>query len=187
MARIELDRVVTRRPSAYGTLFERGRAWLALGDAERAAADFGAAINGMSRPTPEHVIARRDVLLSLGRRSEALTALEAGLARIGPAVSLELAAVDLEVELGRYDAALARLDRLLGRSTVSPAWVVRRGEVLERAGRPVEARVEYARALALIDARDTRRSATTFTDLRRRLETALAPAPREREPKGDSR
>jgi tetratricopeptide (TPR) repeat protein len=141
----------------------------------------------MSRPTPEHVIARRDALLSLGRRSEALTALEAGLARIGPAVSLELAAVDLEVELGRYEAALARLDRLLGRTAVSPAWVVRRGEVLERAGRPAEARAEYARALALIDARETRRSTTAFTDLRRRLETALASTPRGGEPKGDSR
>lgn len=192
MARIEFDRVIARRPDAYGTLFERGRAWLALGDAGRAAADFGAAIAEMARPTPEHVIAQRDALLSLGRRSEALAALDAGMARIGPAVSLELAAVDLELELGRYDAALGRLDRLLGRSAVSPAWVARRGEVLERAGRLAEARAEYTRALALIDARGTRRTATAFTDLRRRLETSLASAPANEdelkgEPKGEAR
>ena len=176
MARIEFDRVVARRPDAYGARFERGRAWLALGDAEHAAADFGAAIAGMARPTPEHVMAQRDALLSLGRRSDAVAALDAGMARIGPAVSLELAAVDLEVELGRYDAALDRLDRLLGRDAVSPAWVARRGEVLERAGRAGDARAEYTRALALIDARGARRTATAFTDLRRRLETALASA-----------
>jgi tetratricopeptide (TPR) repeat protein len=107
-------------------------------------------------------MAQRDGLLSLGRRREALGALDAGQARIGPAVSLELAAVDLEVELGSYTAALTRLDRLLGRSAVSPAWVARRGEVLERAGQPAAARAEYARALALIDAREARRPATAF-------------------------
>ncbi len=187
-ARSEFDRVLARRPDAYGALFERGRAWLVLGEAERAAADFGAAIAGMARPTPEHVIAQRDALLSLGRRSDALAALDAGMARIGPAVSLELAAVDLEVELGHYDAALRRLDRLLGRSVVSPAWVARRGEVLERAGRPSDARAEYARALALIDARGARQTTAAFTDLRRRLEISLASAaPDDGTPRGESR
>jgi predicted Zn-dependent protease len=76
MAKVEFDRVLARRPEAHGIRFERGRAWLALGRADRAAKDFGDAIARLPEPRPEHVIARRDALLSLGRKKEALRALE---------------------------------------------------------------------------------------------------------------
>jgi tetratricopeptide (TPR) repeat protein len=176
-ARIEFDRVLARRADAYGTRFDRGRAWLALGDAERAAADFGAAIAGMARPTPEHVFTLRDAYLSLGRREDALRAIEAGIGRVGPAVALELAAVDLEIALARHEAALGRLDRLTARGAVSPAWIARRGDVLVQVGRTAEARTEYARALALIDARPAERRAAPLEELRQKLETVLASAP----------
>lgn len=172
----EADLVLARRPDAYGLLFERGRALLALGRAEEAARDFGRAIQGMPEPQPEQVLARRDALLSLGRREEAVSALDAGMARIGRVVSLELPAIDLEVELGRYDAALGRLDGLLARGAPNPAWVARRGEILEKAGKKAEARAEYERALAIIARRSPDRRAKAFDDLKRRLETELAAA-----------
>jgi tetratricopeptide (TPR) repeat protein len=174
MATLEVDRVLARRPDAAGLLVVRARASLALGNREAAAADFGEAIAKGPQPTPELVIARRDVLVALGKRAEAVQALDAGMDRIGHVVSLEMPAIDLEVELGRYDAALARLDRLTRDASVpNPLWIARRGDVLERAGRATEARAEYAKALALIDARAATR-AQPFDDLKRRLETALA-------------
>jgi Flp pilus assembly protein TadD len=183
VSKIEIVRVIARRPDAAGLLYERGRAWLALGNAEAAARDFGEAIAKGPRPTPEQVIAHRDVLLGLGKKQDALRALDAGMDRIGHVVSLELPAVDLEVELGRFDAALARLDRLAAGAPPNPMWITRRGEVLERAGRDREARAEYAKALALIDARPAARRGKPFVDLKRRLETALASAEQRGEQK----
>jgi tetratricopeptide (TPR) repeat protein len=174
MARIEIDRVLARRPTAYDLLYERGRAWLALGDAEAAAKDFGEAIAKGSRPSPEQVLARRDALLSIGRKRDALGALDEGMARIGPVVSLTMPAIDLELELGRYDAALARLDALAHGGAPNPLWIARRGEILEKAGRGKDARTEYAKALALLDARPPSRRGQPLEALRQRLQTTLA-------------
>jgi tetratricopeptide (TPR) repeat protein len=173
-ARAEFDRVLRRRPDAYGTLFERGRAWLALGHAQQAADDFGRAIAALKTPQPEQVIARRDALMSLGRRAAAVRALDEGMARIGHVASLELAAIDLEAEMGRHTRALRRIDRLLAATPQNPAWVALRAELLQRAGRSPEARADYARAVSMIDARPAGRRGRAFEDLRRHLQTALA-------------
>jgi tetratricopeptide (TPR) repeat protein len=170
----EFDRLLTRQPDASGILFERGRAYLALGDADTAIRDFERAIDLSPAPQPEQIILQRDALLSLGRRAEAVAALDRGMRRIGRVASLQLAAIDLEVDLGRSGAALRRVDELLARRNPNPAWIARRGEILERAGRRQEARAEYTRALSLIDGRYGTRRAQAFGALRRRLETALA-------------
>jgi len=180
-AKIELDRVLARRPDAAGARQTRARVWLALGNAEAAAIDFGEAIARASHPTPELVIERRDALLATGHKAEALAALDDGMARIGHVASLEMPAIDLEVELGHTDRALARLDRLAATAPPNPFWIARRGEILARAGRDAEARAEYAKAMALIDARDAAHRGRPFDDLKRRLETALAPTT----PRGD--
>jgi tetratricopeptide (TPR) repeat protein len=173
-ARAAFGRAIRRNPQAYGAFFERGRAWLALGKPRRAADDFGRAIAGLATPQPEQVIARRDALVAIGRRAEAVRALDEGMARIGRVASLELAAVALEEELGHYDGAIRRLDALLASGPPNPVLVARRGELLARAGRPAEARVAYASARAMIDARPAARRAGPFADLRQRLDVALA-------------
>ena len=172
----EIDRVLARRPDGYGLVFDRGRALLALGHTEQAAQAFGTAIKGMPAPRPEHVFARRDALLSLGQREAAVAALDDGMARIGRVATLQLAALDIESELGQYDRALRRVDELLAREGHNPAWIARRGEILERAGRSAEARAEYARALRLIEMHPAARRVRGFDELRRRLRTALASA-----------
>ena len=151
-----------------------GRAWLALGETEAAAKDFGDAIAKGTRPTPEQVLEHRDALLSLGKKQDALRALDEGMTRVGPVVSLVLPAIDLELDLGRSDAALARLDALAGGANPNPTWIARRGEILEQAGRSADARAEYAKALALLDARPPGRRGKPLEDLRQRLVTALA-------------
>jgi tetratricopeptide (TPR) repeat protein len=158
-------------------LFERGRAYLALGDTDTAVRDFERAIGLMPAPRPEQILVHRDALLSLGRRADAVMALDQGMRRIGRVASLQLAAIDLEVELGRWDAALRRIDELLARRNPNPAWIARRGAILERAGRSQEARADYTRALSLIDDRSGPRRAQAFGALRRQLETTLASPP----------
>jgi tetratricopeptide (TPR) repeat protein len=181
-AEVAVAGVLARRPDAWAAVWERGLIRLALGDPTGAADDFGTAIAKLPAPRPEQVIARRDVLLSLGRREDALRALDEGMARLGPVPSLDLPAVDLEIALGRWEAALQRLGRLIARAPGNPVWIARRGDVLARAGRPAEARAEWTRALAVLDRRPSSRGGRPFADLRRRLEAALGPVvadPRE--------
>jgi tetratricopeptide (TPR) repeat protein len=173
MARLELDGVLERRPDLAAVRFERGRAWLALGDTDRAAADFARAVADMEHPTPDHVLACRDAHVKAGRREAALDALDRGMARLGAVASLQLAAIDLELELGHPDRALERVDRLLVTSPSNPAWVARRGEILALAGRPEEARVAFGQALALLEARPGERRGARSAALEHRLRAAL--------------
>ncbi len=174
MARFELDRVLARRPDAFAALFDRGRAWMMLGEPEQAARDFARAVEGLPQPRPEQVFAWRDALVAAGRREEAVRALDVGIARLGPAVSLRLAALELAVELERYDDALGRLEQMLADQPDNAAWVARRGEVLEKAGRPSQARAEYARALELLERRSRERRGERSAELERRLRLAVA-------------
>ena len=173
MAKVEIDRVLARRPDRYGLLFERGRAWLAIGDADAAARDFGEAIAKGPMPSPEQVLMQRDVLVGLGRKEDALAGLDAGIARIGHVVTLEMPAIDLELELGRPDRALARMDALAKTGPPNPLWLARRGEILDAAGRGADARVEYEKALVLIAQKRQDRLGKPIEDLKRRLELAL--------------
>ena len=171
------DRVLAHQPAAHAVRFERGRAQLALGDREQAARDFGVALAALRDPQPEQVIARRDALLGLGRPDEALRALDEGMARLGRVAALQLAAVDIELTLGRFEAAVGRLDTLLAGHGLNPAWLARRAEILARAGRADEARRGYAQALALIDVPGSTRRTHAFDDLRNQIAAALTAPP----------
>jgi tetratricopeptide (TPR) repeat protein len=172
-ARRELDAVLARRPDAAAVRFARGRAWMRLGRPKRAARDFGRAIAGLAPPTPDQVIAHRDALLAVGEPRAALRALDGGMARVGRVASLELAAIDLETALGRWDAAVRRLDVLLAATPANPAWIARRGELLAAAGRRDAARAELQHALAVLAARPAVRRTGAVVALERRVRDSL--------------
>lgn len=69
----------------------------------------------------------------------AITALEEGIDRLGPVISLQSRLVDLEVLGGRYDDALARIDRIIAALPVKKNWLQKKAEILTLAGRPEEA------------------------------------------------
>ena len=105
----------------------------------------------------------------------ALQGLDEGLERLGQPITLQLYAIDLELELGRHDAALARLDRIASRADRKETWLVRRGEILEQAGRPAEARAAYVAAIEAVQALPaTRRGTRAVSRLQTRAEEALA-------------
>jgi tetratricopeptide (TPR) repeat protein len=153
-AKRALDRFLAREPDHAAAHVARARALVQLQQPAAAARDFTTAIDlhgPEDRPDPAYYLERADVLARMGRIDEALRGLDEGLARLGQPVTLALAAIDLELAHGRHDAALARLDRLAAGAARQETWLVRRGEILEGAGRLEEAGTAYADALAAID------------------------------------
>jgi tetratricopeptide (TPR) repeat protein len=107
-------------------------------------------------------------------QSKALEGIEEGIARLGPLVVLQSTALDLEVQLRRYDNALARLDRIASQARRQESWLARRGDILRQAGRPEEAQAAFALALAAIDKlAPAQRNVPAIQDLRTRLRSDL--------------
>jgi tetratricopeptide (TPR) repeat protein len=176
LAKRVFDQVLARRPDAYGIFFERGRAWMALGEPAKAADDYDRALAGLPRLTPEQVLIHRDALLAANKPAEALRALDQGMARLGPVASLQLAAIDMAAANRDWTGALDRLDQLLRQAPKSEAWIARRGDLLAELGRGVAARAEYDRALQLIAARPADRRPPALRDLEQRLRTQIEAA-----------
>jgi len=147
-----LDLYLAQRPDHVSALVDRGRCLVRLDHHLDAAADFGRALEIAANPGPGLYMERAKALAAAGDEhlDEAVRGLDAGLARLDRPVTLELLAVELELERNRFDPALVRLDRLAAESARPESWLVRKAEILESAGRPAEAVVAYEQALEAI-------------------------------------
>jgi tetratricopeptide (TPR) repeat protein len=173
-AREALDRFLSRRPDHAEGLIERARARARLGDPSGGVEDYTKAISRMEEPWAANYIERSELLRSAGRIDEGIRGLEEGLRKVGPAVPILLALLDLELEAGRIDAALGRVDAIAASADRKDLWRVRRGEILAQAGRTREAEQAYALAVASIEALPAARRRTKFTrDLERRAKAGL--------------
>ncbi len=178
-ARAALDRFLSRRPDHAEGLASRARSLEMLGDHLAAAADLTRAIERFTpteHPRPEYYLDRARALMAAGDEhlDETLRGLDAGLERLGEPVTLALSAVELEVKAGRYDAALARVDRIAARAARKEIWLSRRAEILELAGRLDEARRCHEQTLETIEAIPSeRRGAVAILDLESSARAAL--------------
>jgi len=145
-ARVFFDTALARDVHDAEVLVLRARAQAALGARPAAAADLQRALDLIAQPSPELFLE----LAALLDPAAAIRCLDAGIERLGPALTLHLRALDLEESLGRTDAALARLDQLTAQSERRETWLKRRGDLLARAHRDRDARAAYVAALAAI-------------------------------------
>lgn len=174
-----VGRFLERRPGHVAGLVLRARTRAVLGRAEEAVADWNLAIAGAfeggGAPTPAYYLERAALLESLGRTTTAIAGLEDGLERLGRPITLELRALELETAAGRWEPALARIDRMAGASPRKETWLARRGEILERAGRLPEARRAYHEAQSALERLPAgRRSSRAMLRLRESLAEGLA-------------
>ena len=147
-----LDRFLDARPDHVDALILRARMFGKLGDALSAVRDFSRAIDHAAEPKPDYFLERAQMLRTDPKRpAEALRGLDEGIKRLGPIVTLELPAIELELGAGNYDGALARVALLAAQSPRQEAWLARRGEILLEANRPAEARTAFSEALAAIE------------------------------------
>ena len=175
-AREALDRFIARHPAHAEALAARARALVRLGELRVAAADYTAAIAAAPHPKPDYFIERAWAVAADGDShiAAALRGLDEGIARLGPLVTLQLPAIELELRRHASDAALARVDSLAAALPRKETWLMRRGEILEQAGRLREAFVAYEAALAAVNTLPaSRRETRAAQDLAGRAQAGI--------------
>lgn len=171
-ARACLDRVLLRQPNHVEALLLRGRACARLHLLLSAADDFDRAIALYPEPSPDLYIERAEVLAAAGPEYlvRALAGLDDGVRKLGPLVTLQLTAIELELKSKNYDSALGRVDTVAARSPRKETWLTRKGEILKQAGRAEEARQAFKTALAALQTLPpTRRHVPAMLELEKRL------------------
>lgn len=174
-AKLMLDRFVGRQPGHFEGVLTRARVLTKMGARSDAVFDFTQALAVAPIPDPDLYVERAQVIAGDEKRiSEALNSLDDGIKKLGPLVTLQLAAIDLEMRRRNYDGALSRLDLIAAQSERQEAWLVRRGEILKLAGRAEEARAAFDAALVAIESLPPeRRQNRTITALQLRARAAL--------------
>ncbi len=176
---VAASRYLEYSPTNAQALLIRSRSRVKLGQNAEAAEDYTRTIGNTGDPGPELFVERASALVAASNLNAALKGLDEGLKQLGPIVTLQLAALDIEVKQQRVDAALARLDAIMAQAPRKETWLVRRGEILRHAGRGPEALAAYQAALKELDSLPpVRRRVPAMAELERKIRTALgAPNP----------
>ena len=132
----------------------RARALIQMRQPVAAIADYDVAIAQSAPPSPDLYHERAKAIADLGpkRTLDALASLDEGITRLGPIVSLQMHAIDLELASRRFDQAIARLETISSRSSRKEHYLLQKGEILQKAGRPADAKAAWREALTHIDA-----------------------------------
>ena len=175
-AKVALDRFLKKTTNHVEGLVARARTLVKLEQPLAAAGDFTRAIDLGTESRPDLYIERAQALTAGDKPDPeaALRGLEEGIKKLGPLITFQLYAIDLEIKQKRFDAALARLDEVMAKSPRKESWLARRGEILQQAGRAGEAREAFEAALKAIAALPAaRRQVPAMVDLEKRLRSAL--------------
>ena len=151
-----LETYLAKRSNDTKTLALLSRAYLNLGKNLEAAQSYTRTLATVTdgRPRPEYYLERARALVAAGPKhiDKTLAGLDEGLKTLNYPVTLQLYAIELEIDHLRYDSALTRLDQIASGSARKETWLIRRGEILEKAQRPEQAREAYQGALDAIAA-----------------------------------
>lgn len=169
------DTLLQKEPRHVEALILHARALVKLGKADAAVTDYTTALSQIARPSPDLYLERAAAQATSGKVDDAIRGLDDGLAKLGPIPSLQLPVIDYERQLGRFDVALTRVDKIIATASRKESWLALRGEILAQAGRPDEARKSFAAALAAIESLPgNRRGTEQMKELEARIHDDLA-------------
>ena len=148
-----LDTALRIDASDPRALRAKGRTLVALRRLEQAAAVQRRLLAALPSPEPDDYLELAQSLAAGGRPGKlaGLRVLDTGIGRLGSVVSLQGPAIELELGLRRWDAAIRRVDSLAAASPRKDIWLKRRGEILLQAGRRGPARQAFLAALQALD------------------------------------
>ena len=171
-AKQALDRFLLKQPDHAPALVARGHALSKLGNRTAAIEEYTRGLE--LHPDPEIYIERSQLLLEENRIQDALASLNQGMERLGPIVTMELYAVELELKLKHFDEALARVDKIADQSERKEMWFAKKGEILLLASRKDEARAMYLSAQQALQTLPAFRRHNRYTqELEKSIHTAL--------------
>lgn len=150
-ARAALDRYIQHAPTDGNGYIERARVLVRSGQRREAVADFTRGLNQLTQPQPEYFMERAFALLAEDQAEAAVQGLDEAIRRLGPLVSLQALALDVEVRQKKFDAALARLETIIPQVPRPENWLTRRGEIQLAVGRPKAAVDDFNAASSAIE------------------------------------
>lgn len=175
-SKMALDSFIRSHTNHVEALALRARCLVKMGLRLDGVKDYSLAIAFANEAQPELYLERAQALNDegAGYYAEAVKGLEDGMKKMGPLVTLQLYAIDLEVKQKDYDSALARLEKAAAASPRKETWLARKGEILQSAGRPGLARDAFQAALKAIgQLPDTRRNVPAMLELEKRIQAVL--------------
>ena len=178
-AKAALDRFITAHPGNAQALYLRARAFERLGKNDECLNDYRAALAADKRPEPDVFQEVAVALAFRGHEEEALRVLDAGMAKLGVIPTLGLKAMEMEVSLKRYDAALLRLDAMQKAAPRPEPWMAKRAALLEQAGRIDESRAAWKSLVTHLSALpETERRSHAMSKLAEQSKLALEKLPK---------
>jgi len=177
-ARSAFDAVLSRSPTNWVALFGRAQVLARLGESKAAIADYSRGLALTPMPRPDQFLERASLQETEFGPDEAIKGLDEGLTRLGWLVSLQQAAIGLELKRHRSDGALSRLETIIARSNRKETWLAWKGEMLLASGKADEARGVLSTTLAAIDALPPRmRTSPATTELRAKVKRVVESLP----------
>ncbi len=118
------DQHLTKFPDTPATYEYRARAWRERGDFNAALNDLRHYLTLQARPNPGHYSAAADLLLHTGKASiqAAIDILDQGMERLGLVPTLQRKAIELELQRGKQQKAIERMQALASVLGEGPKW-----------------------------------------------------------------
>ena len=174
-AKEALNRQVASHPESGRTWLLRARANQKPGQNAESVADYRQALKRTASPEPDLVQEVAGALAAHGHKEEAAQVLAAGIEKLGKIPSLVLRALDLEIEMKNFDAALQRIEQAQQGAPRREPWMARRADVLAKAGRVDESRAAWKALLEHLESLPEReRTSRAMTRIATEAREALA-------------
>ena len=116
-------------PTDAAARLDMARALAAMGNAAQAATNYLAGFHALPHPEPDHFMECARLLRSAKRERDALAVLDTS-----AVPALAECAIEIEISLGQFDSALARMSRLIAAAQTPEPLLAKRAALLALAG-----------------------------------------------------
>lgn len=139
-AKLALDEFIKSDTNVAEAYNSRALLLMKLESPSAAATDYQKAIELKTTPEPDDYIAWANAFMLSGKPEQALQSIETGLSRLGVLPALANKAIEIEVSLQHYDAALERALVQQKAAARPEQWMAKRASILAEAGRLKQSR-----------------------------------------------
>lgn len=162
---------LSRGYGLLGKIFEERNKYL------NAARAYEKSLQNNMQPRPYNYLQPVNVYVKSGQKyhQHALTLLDKGINKLGPIVTLQEAAIVLELSSKHYDAALSRVKTLRSQGISEANIYFKQALIMSKARRPEDALTYYKMALTEIEHLSVRKqSSKAMRKLRRTIENSMS-------------